>query len=108
VSLSDQIVVYLEPDGRSGITFPSHRSLNFKKLHASLSQTRGEHIRNTSIALLFAVSFYLVCISIAIFHTCFTLLCVTTGARNTYRLATRTSALNIYSILLSVGRMMRT
>jgi hypothetical protein len=38
-----------------------------------------EHIRNTSIALLFVVPFYLVRIFVATFHTCFTLLFVITG-----------------------------
>jgi hypothetical protein len=35
-------------------------------------------------------------------------LCVTTSARNTYRPATRTSALDIYSILLSVTELCAT
>jgi hypothetical protein len=53
-------------------------------------------------------AFCLVCISIATFHTCFTPLCVTTGARNMYTPTTRTSTLNIYSILLSVTELCAT
>jgi len=47
-------------------------------------------------------AFCLVHISIATFHIYFTPLFIITGARNTYRPATRTSALNIYSTLLYV------
>ena len=66
---------------------------------------KGAH-KEHSIALLFVVSFALF-ISVATFNTCFLsslfpLLFITTGDRNTYRPATRTSALDIYSILLSV------
>ena len=60
-----------------------------------------EHIRNTQ-KLYCLCCLFLVCVSIATFHTCFTPLFVTIGARNTYRPATRTSDLDIYSILLSV------
>ena len=60
-----------------------------------------EHIRNTQ-KLYCLCCLFLVCVSIATFHTCFTPLIVTTGARNTYRTTTRTNALDIYSILLSV------
>ena len=66
---------------------------------------KGAH-KEHSIALLFVVPFALF-ISVATFNTCFLsflfpLLFITTGDRNTYRPATRTSALDIYSILLSV------
>ena len=66
---------------------------------------KGAHKKH-SIALLFVVPFALF-ISVATFNTCFlsslfSLLFITTGDRNTHRPATRTSALDIYSILLSV------
>ena len=66
---------------------------------------KGAH-KEHSIALLFVVSFALF-ISVATFNTCFlsslfSLLFITTGDRNTYRPATRTSAMDIYSILLSI------
>jgi hypothetical protein len=53
-------------------------------------------------------AFCLIRISIATFHTCFTPLCVSAGARNMYRLAIRTSALDIYSILLFVTELCAT
>jgi len=64
--------------------------------------------RKYSIALLFIVPFAL---SIFLFlsfilvsiHTYFTPLFITAGGRKTYSPATRTSALDIYSILLSVS-----
>ena len=66
-------------------------------------RSKKEH----SIALLFVVPFVLSIFPLLPFilvsiHIYFTRLFITTHARNTYRPATRTSALNIYSILLSV------
>ena len=60
-----------------------------------------------SIALLFVVPFALSMFPLLPFilvsiHTYFTPLFIATGARNTYGPATRTSALDIYLILLSV------
>jgi hypothetical protein len=62
---------------------------------------KGAH-KEHSIALLFVVPFVLSVFPLLPFHTYFTPLCVTTGARNTYRPATTTSDLDIYSILLSI------
>jgi uncharacterized membrane protein (DUF106 family) len=67
---------------------------------------KGEH-RKHSIALLFVVPFALTIFLLLPFilvsiYTFFTPLFITIGDRNTYRIATRTSAPDIYSILLSI------
>ena len=77
-----------------------------KKIVKENRRYRKEAHKEHSIALLFVVSFALF-ISVATFNTCFlsslfSLLFITTDDRNTYWPATRTSALDIYSILLSV------
>ena len=75
-----------------------------KKIKTSKRKEKREEKRSTQgtpNSSIVCGAFCLVHISVATFHTYFTPLFVTTTSRNTYRPATRTSALDIYSILLS-------
>ena len=60
---------------------------------------KGAHKERSIVVVPFALSIFLLLPFILVsIHTYFTPLFITTGARNTYRSATRTSALDIYLI----------